>query len=318
MQDTNNIEMVETSKIERHPDVPNVRTKIIKSSCQDLMKSIKESGVKNPIACFKSDGKIYLVEGERRLSSVRWLAEEDPNNDIFKRIPVIFRDYGDNQEEVIKKALFDNLVENIQREDLNGYDLAVRLQEMIDMGMQKDEIGKAIGKSITWINESLNFLKSDNTVKESVKQGLISLDEGKKIAKLPLEHQYVVTKGLLQAKELGDKEAVRKIKQGTKAATSKEGVVAPGKKEIQFYRNAMMTTLTCVRDKEGANEKSKRQIILGAMITALDWVLGKSKKLLDLSAVFAEFGIELDKEGNLAIPKDKETKKKPKAKKTKK
>jgi ParB/RepB/Spo0J family partition protein len=298
----NKIEIVKTNKIERHPDVPNVRTKIIKSACADLMKSIKISGVKNPIACFKLEGddKYYLVEGERRLSSVRWLAEENPDDPTFKEIPVIVREYGNNKEEAIKKALFDNLIENIQREDLNGYDLANRLQEMIDRGMTKEEICKAIGKSITWVNESLNFLKSNESIKEGVKNGLLTLDEGKKLAKLPEEHQEIVAKGLISAKSLGDKEAVRKIKKGTKAATSKEGIVAPSKKEISFYRNAMMTTLSCVRDKEGANDKSKRQIILGAMITALDWVLGKSKGLLDLSKVFEEFGIELDKYGNLA------------------
>jgi len=310
------IELVEITKIERHPDVPNVRSKINKSDCSDLMKSIKVSGVKNPLACFRSGGNIYLVEGERRLSSVRWLAEDDPNNPEFQRVPVIFRDYGNDEKEVIKRALFDNLVENIQREDLNGYDLANRLQQMLDHGMTKEEISRAIGKSSTWVNESLNFLRSDEEIKKGVKDGKLTLDEGKKLAKLPQEHQGIVAKGLIEAKSIGDRESVKKIKKGTKAATSKEGIVAPGKKEIQFYRNAMMTTLTCVRDKEGANDKSKRQIILGAMVTALDWILGRSKSLLDLSAVFAEFGIELDKDGNLLIPnKTVVQKKKPKKQK---
>lgn len=308
----NNIEMIEIEKIQRHPDVPNVRSKINKSDCTDLMRSIKVDGIKNPLACFMMDGVVYLVEGERRLSSVKWLSEEYPEDPKYKKVPVVFREYGDNKEEIIKKALFDNLVENIQREDLNGYDIAVRLQQMLDNGMSKDEIGHAIGKSITWINESLNFLKADEEVKKGVRDGKISLDEGKKIAKLPPEHQGIVAKGLITAKSIGDKEAVKKIKKGTKAATSREGIVAPAKKEIKFYRNAIMTTLTCVREKEGTNEKSKRQIILGAMIMTLDWVLGKSKNPIDLSAAFEEFGIELDKEGNLAVPKNNEKKKKPK------
>lgn len=309
------IEQVEITKIERHPDVPNVRSKISKNECSDLMKSIKVSGVKNPLACFRLNGNIYLVEGERRLSSVRWLAEDEPNNTEFKRVPVIFREYGNDEKELIKQALFDNLVENIQREDLNGYDLASRLQQMLDHGMTKEQIGKSIGKSITWINESLNFLKSDEEIKKGVMDGKLTLDEGKKLAKLPKEHQGIVAKGLIEAKSIGDRESVKKIKKGTKAATSKEGIEAPGKKEIQFYRNAMMTTLSCVRDKEGANDKSKRQIILGAMVTALDWVLGRSKGLLDLSAVFAEFGIELNKDGNLLIHQDKTVAKKPKKQK---
>jgi ParB/RepB/Spo0J family partition protein len=319
------LENVELDKIEIHPDVPNVRTKISKSECADLMKSIRTpgpaGGVQNPIQCFKLDGRYFLVSGERRLSSCRWIREEDPKDERFRTIPVLIKNLGATKEEIIRNALFLNLTENIQRDDVNGYDLAIRLKDLIDKGMEKPDICANLGKSVSWVNETLKFLDADPDVQKAVKSGKLTMDEGKKIARLNPEIQSKTAEGLAAAKEIGDKGAKRAIKNKMRAAVSRTGVARPSTKEIKYYFNVSAAVLKAMKDAE--EEKTIPFATISGYYFCMEWALGQRKDPSDaFNKLLNKYKIEVDERGNAVKNKqidiEKEAKNKSKTKDSKK
>jgi ParB/RepB/Spo0J family partition protein len=291
------IEYVPISKIETHKDVPNIRSKITKAELKELIDSIKNHGIKSPLSCWRTNGKVYLESGFRRLEAAKELK--------LNEVPVVVQDYT----QPVREALFGNMIENIEREDVNGIDLARRLQILIDMKMSKEEIGKRISRSQTWISQTLAFLKSDPKLQSMVQNGKLSLDEGKKIARLPEEHQAKVGASLAKAKELGDKGAKGRIKDGIKRATSKSGTSKPSARKIKVAIN--MASVIMGEMKKSDHQDTQDFFAVKGTYAGLKWALGEVDGL-SLEKLGKEYGIKFGKDG---FPKplmaaDKKNKKK--------
>ena len=308
------ITSLDPSNIHIHPSAPNIRSKILKAEIKELIDSIREKGVRTPIRVFKLDGdsKYYLVSGERRLRSFEFLKEEDPKE--FSKIPVIISEYKGTPEEVIQEALYDNTIENIQRKDLNGLDLANRLKMFIDADLTKQEIALKIGKSITWVTETLKFLDADDIVKEKVEAGEISLDEGKKIAKLPESKQGAVAKGLAKAKEIGDKESKKAIKNAIEKTNRVRSNPMPQKKEIKRKYNMLSLVVEAMKKDETVNDTKQYQGLLGTKL-ALKWVLGEEPDM-KVERLLEKYKIEVTADGTRLTPEMVTKLKKQKEKKT--
>ena len=109
------------------------RTKMHKSTLEELSQSIKEQGVLQPLVVRRlASGRFEIVVGERR-----WRAAQLAGIDS---VPAIIRDL--NNHETSKIAL----IENLQREDLNSMDQArglLRLQ--IEFNLTQEELGSSVG-----------------------------------------------------------------------------------------------------------------------------------------------------------------------------
>jgi len=146
----------------------------------------------------------------------------------------------------------------------------------------------------------------------------LTLDEGRKLSKLNPDAQATVAKGLMAAKEMGDKTAKRKIKKGLRAATSRSGVARPSSKEISYNYNAAGTILKAMTDAK--DQDTKPFITLSGFYFGLEWTLGK-RKYPQLSKLLEKYKIDLDSKGNRVKHKqydlEDEAKKKAAAKKDK-
>ena len=309
---------VRTEQIEIHPDIPNIRTKILKSDLKDLMASIREGGVRTPVSLFRFEGKLYLVSGERRLRSVQLLESEDPSR--FKTIPAVIKELK-NKEEFIRSGLFENMIENIQREDVSGLDLASRIKMLIEKKYNKKEICKKIGKSYTWVEQSLKFIEeAAEGLKDQVKEGDLSLDEAKRVSRLPKENQEIVGKGLAKAKKDGDKKTVKKIKKGLDQATRVRSNIMLQKKEVRRYANTLSVVLGEMAKDEEFKDTKAHHVLSGAL-NSFKCVLGEYKDLT-FTKWIKRYDLVLDKEGNkkrvVVSPKQaaREVQKKIDAKKT--
>jgi len=290
---------IQIDSIEIHPDVPNIRTKIRKDDIRDLINSIRESGLKSPVTVFEEGGKHFLVSGERRLESFRELSKEDPKK--YRTITAIVQKYDDSSQ-----ALFDNAIENIQREDVNGFDLATRIQMLIDKGIGKSDITKRLGKSITWINEALKLLSADPEVQKQVADNKITFDEGKKIAKLPQEIQSAVAGTLGTVKSSGDKKATRKLRRSIDQATRVRSSVMPGKKEISANKEKLFKIIDAMKKTD--DKDSKQYYGLQGSLYALRWVVGEEAEM-KLDGLLKKYGI---KEEEKKPPKPAKEPKEPK------
>ena len=146
-----------------------------KESLEELTNSIKENGVIQPIIV-RSDksleGKFEIIAGERR-----WLASQNAG---LNEIPVIIIDIDD------EKSLEFAIVENVQRQDLNVIEEAQGYQRLInEFSYNQEKLAKFIGKSRSYIANSLRLLGLPKEVITYVENEKISASHARSLIGLP-------------------------------------------------------------------------------------------------------------------------------------
>lgn len=132
----------------------------------DLVASIKEKGVLQPILVRKIDTGFEIIAGERRFRAAKALNLE--------KIPVIVKDVKDED------ALIISLIENIQREGLNPIEEAHAFQRLLEsFNYSQDDIARALGKDKTTVSNILRLLKLPLDVQQCLSKGEISLGHAK-------------------------------------------------------------------------------------------------------------------------------------------
>ena len=135
-----------------------------KEKLQELTDSIRERGVIQPIVVRKSKnqiGKYEIIAGERR-----WLASQNAG---LTEVPVVIIDVNDEQ------TLEFAIVENVQRQDLNPIEEAEGYQRLIDeFNYNQEKLSKFIGKSRSYITNSLRLLSLPKDVLNFVSEGNLS------------------------------------------------------------------------------------------------------------------------------------------------
>ena len=144
------------------------RTHFIESPLDELVESIRQHGIIQPLIVRKVDGKFELIAGERR-----WRASKKLG---LTTVPVIEREASDR--DVLEMAL----IENLQREDLNPIEEAagyVRLSK--EFSMKQEEIAGRVGKSRASVANAMRLLELHNDVQVLVAQGRLSVGHAKAI-----------------------------------------------------------------------------------------------------------------------------------------
>ncbi len=144
------------------------RTYFIESPLDDLMESIRQHGIIQPLIVRPVNGKLELIAGERR-----WRASGKLG---LATVPVIEREASDR--DVLEMAL----IENLQREDLNPMEEAkgyVRLAK--EFSMKQDEIATRVGKSRASVANAMRLLDLHGDVQSLVAQGRLTVGHAKAI-----------------------------------------------------------------------------------------------------------------------------------------
>ena len=161
---TNNLSL---AQIVPHKYQP--RKNFDEENLNDLVNSIKERGVIQPIIVRKSNtdnSKYEIIAGERR-----WLAAQKAG---LHDIPVVVTDADD------LKSLEFAIVENVQRHDLNPLEEAQGYKRLIDeFAYDQDKVSKFIGKSRSYISNSLRLLNLPKEVLDFVEQKKITAGHAK-------------------------------------------------------------------------------------------------------------------------------------------
>lgn len=136
------------------------------NSLKDLANSIEIHGVIQPILLRKLGDKYEIVAGERRYRASK-IAK-------LQEIPSIIIDV--DNEDASKLAL----IENIQREDLNPIEEAMAYKQLMDdFNLKQEELANAIGKSRSYITNSIRLLNLDDKVIEYLYDGKLTTGHGK-------------------------------------------------------------------------------------------------------------------------------------------
>jgi len=175
------VKFVKTNSIKDNLLQP--RTSYDETKLSELISSIKEQGVLQPILVREKEGVgLEVVAGERRLRAARALNLEE--------VPVIVKKVSDQE------ALVLALVENIQRQELNPIEEAQAFKKLIeDFQFTQDAVAQSVGKDRSTVSNILRLLKLPEEIQKSIFDGAIS--EGHARALLSVE-------SLSEQKELFD------------------------------------------------------------------------------------------------------------------
>jgi ParB family chromosome partitioning protein len=132
--------IVPIEQIEPNPDQPRQ----VMGDLSELMASIAEKGIIEPLVVRQRGSQFQIVAGERRYQAAIQVG--------VREVPVVIRDIDDT--EVIEIAL----VENLQRKDLTPFEEAEALQTLAQRsGYTHEDLARRLGKSRTSITESLSL-----------------------------------------------------------------------------------------------------------------------------------------------------------------
>jgi ParB family chromosome partitioning protein len=144
------------------------RSHFVDEPLDELVDSIRQHGIIQPLIVRVVNGKFELIAGERR-----WRASKKLGLDT---VPVIERVASDR--DVLEMAL----IENLQREDLNPMEEAagyVRLAK--EFSLKQDEIAKRVGKSRASVANAMRLLDLHVDVQRFVATGALSVGHAKAI-----------------------------------------------------------------------------------------------------------------------------------------
>ncbi|MDR1988850.1 MAG: ParB/RepB/Spo0J family partition protein [Acidobacteriaceae bacterium] len=132
--------VVAIDQIDPNPDQPRQ----VMGDLSDLIASISEKGVIEPLIVRQRGDRFQIIAGERRYQASVQAG--------LRELPVVIRDVDDS--EVVELAL----IENLQRKDLTPFEEAEALHSLADRcGYTHEDLARRIGKSRTTITESLSL-----------------------------------------------------------------------------------------------------------------------------------------------------------------
>jgi ParB family transcriptional regulator, chromosome partitioning protein len=161
-----------TNKLSLSEIVPNKfqpRKNFEEENLEDLTNSIRQRGVIQPIIVRKSNHenlKYEIIAGERR-----WLAARKAG---LHNIPAVITEADD------LKSLEFAIVENVQRHDLNPLEEAQGYKRLIDeFSYDQEKVSKFIGKSRSYITNSMRLLNLPSEILKMIEQKKISAGHAK-------------------------------------------------------------------------------------------------------------------------------------------
>lgn len=227
---------VNIGKIKQNPLQP--RENFDQKKLEDLISSIREKGVLQPLIVRSKDGEYELIAGERRMRAAKALGIED--------VPIIIRNVSDVD------ALEMALIENIQREELNPIEEAKAFRKLMDeFGFSQEEVAKAVGKDRATVANTARLLNLPKRVQEMIVEGMLSMGHGRALLSISGEHAILKLANSMAKKGLSVREAENLV---YKKKADTPNTQAPKAKDhkIMFFEEEMQRILgTKVSIKHG-------------------------------------------------------------------
>ncbi len=149
---------IETDLLQTNPLQP--RGIINSESLEELVESIREQGILEPIVVAKTPAGHQIIAGERRWRAAKILG--------LSKVPVIIK------ETTPQGMLEMSIVENVQREDLNPLERGQAYRRLIDeFNLTVGEVATRIGKSVPYVSNTLRLLSLPDAIKDALAAGLV-------------------------------------------------------------------------------------------------------------------------------------------------
>ena len=161
MDDHKTMSIVELDLSLLQPNPLQPRGLISPESLTDLVNSIREQGILEPIVVAETPAGFQIIAGERRWRAAKILG--------LGKVPVVVKQTTPQQ------MLEMSIVENVQREDLNPIERAQAYKRLIDeFNLSVTEVAKRVGKSLPYISNTIRLLTLPDAIKDALAAGVIT------------------------------------------------------------------------------------------------------------------------------------------------
>jgi ParB family chromosome partitioning protein len=237
------ISYVKVEDIKQNPLQP--RENFDQKKLDELISSIREKGVLQPVIVRDKSGEYELIAGDRRLRAARALGMEE--------VPIIVKNVGDAD------ALELSLIENIQREELNPIEEAKAFQKLIDkFEFSQEEIAKAVGKDRATVSNTIRLLGLPARAQEMVVKGELTMGHARALLALAGEHTILKLSNRILRKGLSVREVENIVSK--KKSRLKGGVPKARDHKVMFFEEELQRALgTKVKIQHG-KKRGKLQI----------------------------------------------------------
>ena len=155
------------------PEIP-IRTIADEEKLLELVRSIREQGIIEPLVVSPEDDKFRIIAGHRRYLALRTMGQKDA--------PCVIREVDIYQRDMIR------IHENVMREDVNPIDLAKYYEHVLRKHqITQSALADLIGKSDAHVSQVLSLIGIPEYLKEAVEQGQMSYLSAIELNKLPDE-----------------------------------------------------------------------------------------------------------------------------------
>jgi ParB family chromosome partitioning protein len=234
------------------------RTRFREEALEELARSIKASGIIQPLVVRPIAGRFQLIAGERR-----WRAAQRAG---LTKVSAIVRHVSD------VLALEMTLVENIQREDLNAIETARAFDRLMDeFQLTQEAVAERTGKDRATVANAVRLLKLEPTIQEWIEEGKLSAGHGRALLavadpQLRMRYAHRASRGGLTVRQI-ERLAARRVRGaspvismpkdaniraaldelqrhlGTKVLLREKTKVRPGQLVLEYYEEAQLMGL---------------------------------------------------------------------------
>lgn len=156
-----------------HPSPEQMRKAFAADAMQDLVESVREHGVLQPIVVRRVSDGFELIAGERRLRAAKAAGME--------RIPAVVRQDADDES-----SLLLGLVENLQRQDLDPIEEAHGIKRLIEQfHLTHEEAARRLGKHRVAVSQSLRLLNGSPSLISAAASRAITAGHARALIGLP-------------------------------------------------------------------------------------------------------------------------------------
>ncbi|MDQ2919398.1 MAG: ParB/RepB/Spo0J family partition protein [Verrucomicrobiota bacterium] len=223
------VHQIALSKIAPSPLQP--RKEFQAEALQELMDSIRQHGIIQPLIVRSVDGRMELIAGERR-----WRAAQNVG---LTQVPVITREATDLE------VLELSLIENLQRADLNPIEEAQAYARLAgEFGMRQEDIAQKVGRSRVAVTNSMRLLDLHQQVQTWVMQGLLSVGHAKVLLGLKAQDEQLAVAETILRRSSPVRDAERLVARqlgGTRRR--KKSVKAPSNAGLDDLQNRLQEHL---------------------------------------------------------------------------
>ncbi len=218
------------------------RGMITPDSLMDLVDSIREHGILEPLIVAHTPAGYQIIAGERR-----WRAAKLAG---LTHVPTIVKETS--PQGMLEMAI----VENVQRTDLNPIDRAKAFERLIEeFDLSNAEIAKRVSKSPSYISNSLRLLSLPDALKDGLISGLISEGHARALSSIEDKNSMIEAYKLI-LKESGSVRRAEDLARRMKQKTGQK-VTAPSSRPAHQVSEEIDKITNSLSESLGKNSKVK-------------------------------------------------------------